>query len=378
MGKQLIFMHSPRLDEGGFPEDCPFNSRRAGKTKRTIEALGLLNHPNTRLTEPNPATFEKMATFHTEEYLHILEKAGRGEYDDKALFMGLGTPDCPLFKGIYPFMALACGGTTDGAEMLLGRQADIVFNLSGGFHHAKPDSASGFCYINDVVLGASTLAEAGKRVLIVDLDAHHGDGVQEAFYSRRDVTTISLHESGRTLFPGTGFVEEMGKGEGLGYSVNLPLPMGTYDEIYLYAFREIVTPLIDRIDPDVIVVELGMDALAGDPLAHLNLTNNSYADAFADILEFNKPTLVVGGGGYHMDDTVRGWSLAWNIAVNGRRDRLSEVAGMGGVMLENTAWLGGLIDQPLLFHDNRREYIDKEIQSLVETIKKTIFPLHGI
>jgi acetoin utilization protein AcuC len=378
VNKRLVFMHSPKLDEGGYPEDCPFSSKRAGKTKETIESLGLLNYSNTHIGEPKPTTFEKMATFHTEEYLHILEKAGKGDYDYKALSKGLGTPDCPLFKDIFSFIALACGGTTTGAEMLLGNQADIVFNLSGGFHHAKPDGASGFCFINDVVLGVSTLADAGKRVLVVDLDAHHGDGVQDAFYSRSDVTTISLHESGHTLFPGTGFVDEMGKGQGLGYSVNLPLPVGTYDEIYLYAFREIVGPLIERIDPDVIVVELGMDALAGDPLAHLNLTNNSYTNVFADIVEFNKPMLVVGGGGYNLNNTVRGWSLAWNIAVNGREDHLLAGAGMGGVMLQNTAWLGGLTDRILISHGGYRESIDKEIRLLVETIKKTIFPLHGL
>jgi acetoin utilization protein AcuC len=154
--------------------------------------------------------------------------------------------------------------------------------------------------------------------------------------------------------------------------------VGTYDEIYLYAFREIVGPLIERINPDVIVVELGMDALAGDPLAHLNLTNNSYADVFADIIEFNKPMLVVGGGGYHLNNTVRGWSLAWNIAVNGREGHLLAGAGMGGVMLQNTAWLGGLTDRILISHGGYRESIDKEIRLLVETIKKTIFPLHGL
>jgi Deacetylases, including yeast histone deacetylase and acetoin utilization protein len=378
MNKQLVFMHSPLLDEGGYPDDCPFSSKRAGRTKKSIESLGLLNYSHTRIEEPISTSLEKMATFHTEEYLHLLEMAGNGELDYRGLAKGLGRDDCPLFQDLLPFIMLACGGTTTGAEMLLRGEADIVFNLSGGFHHAGPDSASGFCFINDVVLGSSILADAGKRVLILDVDAHHGDGVQNAFYTRMDVTTISLHESGYTLFPGTGFVDEIGSGMGIGYSINLPLPAGTYDEIYLWAFREIVHPLIEKIHPDVIVLELGMDALAGDPLTHLNLTNNSLADVFTDILDFNKPMLVVGGGGYHLNNTVRGWSSAWNIAVNGRESNVLMGAGMGGVMLQNNSWLGGLVDRALFFPDSYRESIDKEIKLLVERIKETIFPLHGL
>jgi acetoin utilization protein AcuC len=343
----------------------------------TVNSLGLLNLPNTALVEPKSLSRDIMEKFHTADYLDVLQRAGRGVHDFKALKKGLGTPDCPLFKDMYEYISLAAGGTVTAAELILSGEADIAFNPSGGFHHASSDSSSGFCYINDLVLGAMTLAEAKKRVMIIDLDAHHGDGTQAAFYSRPDVITLSMHESGKTLFPGTGFVEEIGEGDGKGYCINLPLPVGTYDAIYYSAFREIVPPLVEATDPDVLMVALGMDALAGDPLAHLHLTNNIFADIVADLVEMNKPIVATGGGGYNTRNTVRSWSLIWSVFANGRDDSMAAL-GMGGVMLENTAWFGGLRDRTLLSHGGFRDSVDKEIRETVDKLKAIIFPLHGL
>jgi acetoin utilization protein AcuC len=209
--------------------------------------------------------------------------------------MGIGTSDCPVFEGLYEYAVLATGATLTAAELILSGSAEVGFNPSGGFHHAGPERASGFCYINDVALACMILAEAGKRVLYLDVDVHHGDGVAYGFYDRRDVMTISLHETPAALFPGTGFEDEIGTGEGKGYCVNVPLPIGTYDEMYMKAFVAIVLPLIGAYNPDVIVFELGADALAGDPLAHLCLTNNAYAEIIKHLLSFNKPILATGG-----------------------------------------------------------------------------------
>lgn len=377
MDKKAAFIHNPSLDEGGYPIECPFDSRRGGRTYSTILSLGLLNFSNTRLVPPVALTRTELEQFHTPDYLDVLQRAGRGVHDFKALKKGLGTPDCPLFKDMYEYLCLAAGGTTVGAKLLLNKEADIAFNPHGGFHHAAQDASSGFCYINDVVLGSMALAEAGKRVMVIDLDAHHGDGTQSAFYTRSDVVTVSMHESGKTLFPGTGFVEESGEGDGKGCSINLPLPVGTYDAIYYTAFCEVVIPLIEAIAPDVLVIALGMDALAGDPLAHLNLTNNVFADIVADLRELGKPILATGGGGYNAKNTERAWALLWSILANGRDDT-SAALGMGGVMLENTAWFGGLRDRTLLSHGGYRDSVDREIREVIEQIKKTIFPLHGL
>ncbi len=377
MEKPAALMYCDALAQGGYPDDCPFDSTRPLKMYDAVNSLGLMGYSHCRTVSPTPVSREAMERFHEPEYLEAIIRCGRGEHDFNALRQGLGTPDSPVFKDMFDYLALACGGTLDGARLIMEGDAHVVFNPAGGFHHAGPAAASGFCFINDVVVACMTMADAGKRVVVVDLDAHHGDGTQDAFYSRADVTTISMHESGKTLFPGTGFASEIGKDEGLGHCVNIPLPVGTHDDTYYPAFAEVVLPLVKKIDPDVIVMVLGMDALAGDPLAHLNLTNNCYADMVADVVEAGYPILATGGGGYDVENTVRGWSLMWSILSNGRDDNAAAL-GMGGVLLENTAWFGGLRDRTLLSHGGYREAVEKEIKETVALVKKLVFPIHGL
>jgi acetoin utilization protein AcuC len=202
------------------------------------------------------------------------------------------------------------------------------------------------------------------------------DHVQNAFYSRKDIMKVSLHESGRTLFPGTGFEDEIGSGEGRGYTVNIPLPVGTYDGAYISAFTEAALPLMKAFNPDVIIVELGMDGLAGDPLAHLHLTNNVFVEIVGRVLELDKPILATGGGGYNIENTVRGWALAWSVLCGEMIDDIS--AGMGGVMLENRDWFGGLRDRVLLSDAGQRGEVDSDVEATVQKIRGTVFPLHGI
>ncbi|NQT50898.1 acetoin utilization protein AcuC, partial [bacterium] len=302
----------------------------------------------------------------------------RGHLDADALFMGLGTADCPIFTGLYDYASLAAGATLLAADLILAGDARVAFNPSGGYHHAFPARAGGFCYINDVVLGCLRLADAGKRVLFLDVDVHHCDGVQHAFYSRADVMTLSLHESGATLFPGTGSVDEIGTGDGTGYSVNVPLPADTYDAAYLRAFDAVAMPVIRAFAPDVIVLELGMDALAGDPLAHLKLTNNAYADVVARVMSFGTPILATGGGGYHAENTARGWALAWRVFCGEEEDDDHATLGLGGVMLESAEWRGGLRDRVLAPDARECEAVDAAIDEAVSAVKAEVFPLHGL
>jgi len=338
--------------------------------------MGLLSGSDRTEYAPVAAARHELEKFHDSHYLDALVNAGKGELDAEGFAMGLGTPDCPVFGGMYDYASLASGASVTGAHLILSGEASIAFNPSGGYHHAGPNYAAGFCYINDVVLAAITLAEAGKKVLFLDLDVHHSDGVQAAFYRRKDVMTVSLHESGKTLFPGTGFENEIGEGEGRGYSVNIPLPVGTYDGAYLGAFNEAALPLVKAYNPDVIIMELGMDALAGDPLAHLNLTNNVYAEIIGLVMGLGKPILATGGGGYNVDNTVRGWALAWSVFCGDQADDMS--IGMGGMMLANTEWAGGLRDRMLLSDAGRRSAVDNEIKTTIEKIQATVFPVHGI
>ena len=375
--RQAVFMHSTQLERYSYPSDSPFITRRAKMTRKILQSIGMLSGAGRSERSAGPAGRDVLEKFHSPRYLDVMGQAEAGQLDFEGLQMGLGRPDCPVFKGMCEYAALACGATLEGARLILDGAADIAFNPSGGYHHAGPARASGFCYINDVALACMLLAERRKRVLYLDIDVHHGDGVQNAFYDRRDVLTVSLHQSGRTLFPGTGFPDEIGTGAGRGFSVNVPLPVGTYDEAYIRAFQAVAVPLIGSYDPDVIVLELGMDGLASDPLANLSLTNNTHADVIETLLTFAKPILATGGGGYHPANTARGWALAWCIMC-GEGPHQEHIPRMGGVMAETTEWQGGLRDRALAVSTDQREHVGREVQAVIEAVKKNVFPLHGL
>ena len=297
--------------------------------------------------------------------------------DIELLNVGLGTPDCPVFPGMYEAAALAAGASLEGADLILNGNAQRVFNPSGGMHHAAREKCAGFCYLNDVALACKAFADAGKRVFYLDIDVHHGDEVANAFYDRSDVMTVSLHQNGRTLFPGTGFEQETGEGDGVGFCVNLPLPVGTYDAAYMDAFSQLVPPLIKAFSPDVFVFELGADTLAGDPLAHLQLTNNTYADVINCLLGFDVPILMTGGGGYNIPNTVRAWAFAWSVLTGNDRS-LDMNLGMGGVMMESTEWQGGLRDRELPVTRQQQLAVQKSLRVSLDKLKRMVFPVHGI
>jgi acetoin utilization protein AcuC len=371
------FVYSPALEEYSYPPEHPFNTIRAKKTRQIVNSMGLLAAPDRIEVPPEPADRLVLKKFHSARYLHALQNASKGRWDYEALNMGLGTSDCPIFDGMYEYTLLAVGASLTGAGLIIDNKARAAFNPSGGFHHAYPERASGFCYINDVALACMVLAEQHKKVLYLDVDVHHGDGVAYAFYDRCDVMTISLHQNPRTLFPGTGLEDEIGKGPGRGYCVNIPLPIGTYDEAYMHAIKTIVLPLIYAFNPDVFVFELGADALAGDPLANLALTNNVYAEIIKHLLAFNKPILMTGGGGYNVNNTVRAWSLAWSLLVGAEGELESNVL-VGGVMLQTTEWQGGLRDRVLPVSSQQRDSVLPALNATLDMLKAALFPIHGL
>ena len=372
--RKAVFIYSSELEKYRYPPEHPFNTIRAKRTREIVNSLGLLTGDGRREVPPVPAERLVLKKFHSARYLHALRTAAKGRWDTEALNMGIGTGDCPIFEGLYEYAVLATGATLVGAKLILSGEAEVAFNPSGGFHHAMPEQASGFCYINDVALGCITLTEAGKRVLYLDVDVHHGDGVAYAFYDRCDVMTISLHQNPRTLFPGTGFEDEIGTGKGKGYCINVPLPVGTYDQAYMKAFEAVALPLIKVYKPDVFVFELGADALAGDPLAHLFLTNNVYVEVINHLLSFNKPILATGGGGYNVDNTARAWALAWAVLCGADIDNHA----VGGVMLSSTEWQGGLKDGARVVSDQQRDTVMPVIDTVIEAVKAKIFPIHGL
>lgn len=377
--RRAAFVHSPDLEKYRYPPQCPFNVSRAGKVRKILDSMGLLTGDDRRQVAPVPAERLTLKKFHSARYLHVLKNAAKGKFDAEALYMGIGTPDCPVFNDMYDYSVWACGATLTAAELLVSGQADAAFNPSGGLHHAGPEKASGFCYLNDVALGCIVLAEYGKRVLYLDVDVHHGDGVQNAFYDRSDVMTISFHESPRTLFPGTGFEYEIGAKEGKGYSVNVPLPVGTYDQAYIKAYKALAEPLISAFCPDVIVFELGVDALADDPLANLQLTNNTYLEIINSLLSFNRPILVTGGGGYHIGNTVRAWALAWSVLCGAEgQDTDNDNPGSGDAVLESTDWQGGLRDRELAVSSQQRDMVLPAVEAVIEAVKTNVFGFHKL
>ncbi len=381
--RKLAFLYSPEVEALSYPPDCPFKTQRAGCTRLRLLSFGLLgggvgNTGSVRFEfEPRRASIAELKRFHSAHYLEELQRTADGDLTVDGLRMGFGGADTPVFKNMFECGAWGCGAGLTGAELLLDGRADVAFNLLGGFHHAFTDRAGGFCYLNDVVLACMKLADAGKRVLYLDLDAHHGDGVQSAFYSRKDVMTISLHESGRTLFPWGGFEDEIGDGPGSGFNVNVPLPAETYDEAFLTALDSVAVPLAEDFKPDALVLELGMDILAGDPLTHLRMTNNVVVEIVERVMKLNCPILVAGGGGYHIDNTVRGWALAWRTFC-GENDDCDFALGMGGVMLANSEWAGGLRDRVLPVSAGQRAAVEPELLATIERISTNIFPLHGL
>jgi acetoin utilization protein AcuC len=373
---KLAFVYTPEIERLSYPADCPFKTQRAGQTRRRLLSFGLLGSDHQAEVEPRMATMAELQKFHSARYLEELQRSAAGDLTVDGLHMGIGGPDTPVFKDLFAYGSWACGAALTAADLLLAGKADIAFSLLGGFHHAMADKASGFCYLNDVALACMHMAASGKRIACLDVDAHHGDGTQAAFYHRNDVLTISMHESGKTLFPWGGFENEIGEGPGLGYNVNVPLPAGIYDDAFLLAFDRVTVPLLQAYNPDVIVVELGMDALAGDPLTHLCLTNNALMDALDRLLRLDKPLLITGGGGYHVENTVRGWASAWRTCCGEEEHDFS--AGMGGCMLASAEWIGGLRDPALAVTPEQRQTVEPELLATLESVANHVFPYHGL
>lgn len=308
--RHVALITSPGLWEHSHGDGHPLRPERLRRTVELLQETGVLAAPNVRVVAPRMATDEELGLFHTKDYIDAVRALSGGDASIPAWKFSFGPGDNPVFEGMFESESLKVGGSLMGAAMVVDGQCDVAFNFGGGMHHAAPDHASGFCVFNDAVIAIQWLVRRGLRIAYVDIDVHHGDGVQWAFYHTGRVLTISLHQSGNTLFPGTGFSDETGRGAGEGYCVNVPLPPQTGDEAYLWAFRQIVPPLVRRFEPDLLVAQLGVDTHYLDPLAELALTTRGQEALFRDIAELSPRWLALGGGGYNLDVVPRAWTLA--------------------------------------------------------------------
>lgn len=312
---RTALIYSPLFGNFNYGDDHPFKLQRNRLAFDLMDAYGLLDLPGMVIRNCLPIDDDLVLTFHDQAYIDRLKEFSVSDEPRADFRFGLGDAECPVFKGLYDCAALGAGATFEAVRMVE-EGFDVAFNLAGGWHHAHRAKASGFSYINDAVIAINWLLTRGRRVVYLDIDAHHGDGVQEAFYDTDQVLTISLHESGIYFFPGTGFEDETGVGAGRGYSVNIPLLACSDDAIYMKAFDEAAYPLIVAFKPDIIVAQIGADTFRTDPLTRLEITTHSYGDIICKIRELKIPLVALGGGGYDLMNTARAWTLAWSI-MNG-------------------------------------------------------------
>ncbi|KZT74858.1 histone deacetylase complex, catalytic component RPD3 [Daedalea quercina L-15889] len=263
-----------------------------------------------------PATKREMTQFHSDEYVEFLSRitpSNMGNYTKEQHKYNVGD-DCPVFDGLFEYCSISAGGSMEGAARLSRDKCDIAVNWAGGLHHAKKSEASGFCYVNDIVLGILELLRYHTRVLYIDIDVHHGDGVEEAFYTTDRVMTCSFHKYGE-FFPGTGELRDVGIGKGKYYALNFPLRDGVTDENYKSVFEPVIRSVMEHFDPGAIVLQCGTDSLSGDKLGCLNLSMRGHASCVKFVKSFNKPLLMVGGGGYTMRNVSRCWAYETGLAA---------------------------------------------------------------
>jgi acetoin utilization protein AcuC len=299
----------------------PFKAIRPEATRSLLEHAGILN-PDAIIT-PGMARTEDVLSIHSRGYVSRVQRASNGETVPDCLDYGIGTNDTPIFPGMHEGTLAVVGATLEAARLVSSGQYTRTLNLSGGLHHAHRDKGSGFCVYNDLSVAIKHLQAQGLRVAYLDIDAHHGDGVQWLHYDDPGVLTISLHETGRYLFPGTGFTFELGRGDGLGYSLNVPLEPFTEDASFLSALERVLEPALRWFQPDVIVLQAGADAHLFDPLADLALTITGFERAYQLIVQLAEAyaggrIIATGGGGYATWTAVpRAWGALY-AALEGR------------------------------------------------------------
>lgn len=279
-----------------------------------MQCVGLLNSNSIASESPRLATEDEIAIYHDTDYIDVVKAIDAGAIVPGMHQFGFGPGDNPPRSGMFRHGALAAGGAMLATELILEGKTDRAFSPAGGMHHhAMSNRASGFGIFNDAVIAIKHLIQKGMRVFYVDIDVHHGDGVQDGLYDTDQAMTVSIHESGQYLFPGTGFPGETGTGDGDGYSVNIPLAPYTDDDLWHEAFDAIIPPLAHAFEPDLIFTQLGIDTHRNDPLAHLSLTTQGHNQAvqkFAQLAtELKTPWISVGGGGYDMPAVARAWTM---------------------------------------------------------------------
>ena len=390
MSGPATVVYDDSLTRYDFGSAHPLAPVRIDLTMRLARSLGVLDAPGLQLVPAPTATDEELALVHGDRYIDAVRRLS-DRPDGADLAHGLGTSDDPVFAGMHEATAHVVGATLAAARRVWDGTSLHAVNISGGLHHAMADYASGFCIYNDPAIAiAWLLSQGAERIAYVDIDAHHGDGVQAAFYDDPRVLTISLHESPRTLFPGTGYSTETGGPGAEGSAVNVPLPPGTDDAGWLRAFHAVVPDLLRAFGPDIVVSQHGCDSHADDPLTHLMVSVDAQRAAHLAIHDLAHEVcggrwLATGGGGYAIYDVVpRTWSHLLAV-VAGRP--LEASTPVPPDWRAHVADLTGGHQSPLTMSDGGTVRfddwaggpdVDSWLDRCVADTRRAVFPLHGI
>lgn len=367
----------------------PMNPQRLALTARLARDAGLFDLPAVTVDAPFVAGTQDLASVHSTAYIEAVRQVS-ADPDLSFPDVGLGTPDTPAFAGMHEASARLVGGSLAAADAVVSGTAVHAVNFGGGLHHAKRDSASGFCIYNDAAAAIQRLLDSGVgRVLYVDVDAHHGDGTQSIFWDEPRVMTISLHETGMSLFPGTGFSNETGGPGADGYAVNVALPTHADDAALLRAFHAVVPQLAGVFRPDVIVSQHGCDSHNDDPLTHLRISVDAQCALAAAVCELADTLcggrwIATGGGGYNITSVVpRSWSLLIAVAAGADMDSRTPVPEDWRRYVEDRYGTGA----PRLMGDGADLWWRSwevgydpadDLDRTVMATRKAVFPLHGL
>lgn len=378
-GYTVSWHQNPAVEPHHFGSSHPMKPWRLTLTKQIVMAYGM--HHAMDLYYTRPASHEEMADFHTSDYLDFLKQAipadmERPDKKDTLFSFNFGD-DCPVFDGMYNYSSLYAGGTLDAARKLCNNQTDIAINWSGGLHHAKKSEASGFCYVNDIVLGILQLLRIHPRVMYIDIDVHHGDGVEQAFWSTDRVLTVSFHKYDReNFFPGTGGPDDTGPthplNPGAHYALNVPLQDGIEDNEYVNLFKSIIRPCIETFRPAAIVLQCGADSLGCDRLGCFNLNIRAHGACTSFVKSFGIPMLVVGGGGYTPRNVSRLWAYETAICVDASSDlnpSLPENLPFRNHFKPDCSLFPPLSEMRRIENKNTRAYIDEIRQNIIEQLR---------
>uniref|UniRef100_A0A915B029 Histone deacetylase n=1 Tax=Parascaris univalens TaxID=6257 RepID=A0A915B029_PARUN len=321
--RRVCYYYHPDVGSFHYGPKHPMKPQRLAAIHSLVVNYGL--HDEMLVLKPPKASAIEMERFHSKDYIDFLQRVSpktADQYEHLFAQFNIGE-DCPVFDGIFEFCSISTGASLSGVSRLNHGLSDIAINWSGGLHHAKKREASGFCYVNDIVIGILELLKYHPRVLYIDIDIHHGDGVQEAFYLTDRVMTVSFHKYGNYFFPGTGDMYDIGQDSGRYYAVNVPMKEGMDDENYHSLFKPIIRTVIDCFDPSAIVLQCGADSLGCDRLGCFNLSFTGHGECVDFVRSLGLPMLVVGGGGYTLRNVARCWTYETAILV-GKKDEIPD------------------------------------------------------